>query len=248
LAVERIQLDGGPAWRKRYADDRRAWALGAMAAVARLLHEPPLRPPPRHDPRTMRSIEAGRLRKLQALGIRAPQVLGEGPDWLLLSDLGPTLSSRLRAAQGDRNVVDGLVRGAIEAIAAAHGRDAYFGQPLPRNLTVEDGHVGFLDFEEDPLEVMTLAQAQARDWLLFAYGVARYYDDRPQALAELLREGLACVPVQAAHQARQAARRLRPLALLARRLGREARALGHAVFALHQDWDRSGIRPGTDVR
>jgi tRNA A-37 threonylcarbamoyl transferase component Bud32 len=233
VAVERIQVEGRPAWRKRYADDRRAWALRAMSAVARLLRQPPLRPPPRHDARMMRAIEARRLRQLQALGVRAPRVLGEGPDWLLLSDLGPTLSSRLRAAGGDAVLIDALVRDAVAAIAAAHGRDAYFGQPLPRNLAVEGGRVGFLDFEEDPLEVMSLVQAQARDWLLFAYGVAPYYDDRPQALAELLRGGLARAPVPAAQQARRAGRRLRLLALLARRLGRPARAFGHAVLALH---------------
>jgi hypothetical protein len=33
---------------------------------------------------------------------------------------------------------------------------------------------------------MDLAQAQARDWLMFGYGVARYYAERPQQLQAMM--------------------------------------------------------------
>lgn len=67
---------------------------------------------------------------------------------------------------------------------------------MGRNIAIDShGCVGFLDFEEDPGEVMPLAQAQAqaRDWLLFAAGVARHAplseDELSTMLAPSLREG-----------------------------------------------------------
>src|SRR5690606_41218191 len=86
-------------------------------------------------------------------------------------------------------------RGARRAPPAAastdvHRRGGYLSQPWPRNLTVHEGGIGFLDFEEDPGEVMSLAHAQARDWLLFAYGTMRFYRDRPETLAGVLRRVL----------------------------------------------------------
>ncbi len=72
----------------------------------------------------------------------------------------------------------------------AHARGAYFGQPLPRNLTWDGDKVGFIDFEEDPLEVMDLSEAQARDWLMFGYGVAKYYADRPEHLQAMMAEAM----------------------------------------------------------
>ncbi len=232
MPVEPMVFDGQRAWRKRYVDSRRRWPLAALAAIARLLRLPPLRPPPRHPPARARQVEARRLRQLRALGVHAPRVLAEGEDWLALSDLGPTLASRLRTVAGDADATDSLLRMSAQAIADAHRSGVCFGQPLPRNLVIDDGRIGFLDFEEDPLEVMTLAQAQARDWLLFTYGIARYYDDRPQVLAALLDEALETAPAPVSGSVRAVGRRLQPLARLAGRCGRAARPFAHAVNAL----------------
>lgn len=232
MPVEPMVVDGQRAWRKRYVDSRRRWPLAALAAIASLLKLPPLRPPPRHPPARARQVEGRRLGQLRALGVHAPRVLAEGEDWLVLSDLGPTLASGLRAAAGDADATDALVRMAAQAIADAHRSGACFGQPLPRNLVSDHGRIGFLDFEEDPLEVMTLVHAQARDWLLFAYGIARYYDGRPQALATLLDEVLEAAPASVSGSVRAVGRRLQPLAWLARGCGRAARSFAHAVDAL----------------
>jgi tRNA A-37 threonylcarbamoyl transferase component Bud32 len=225
-------VDGQRTWRKRYAGNRRRWALALLAVIARTLHLPPLRPPPRQGPGQARALEERRLRMLQAQSVRVPEILDAGPDWLALEDIGPTLAARLHAVIGDARATDVLTRTAIAAITAAHRRGAYFGQPLPRNLALDDRGVGFLDFEEDPLDVMTLAQAQARDWLLFTYGIARYYDDRPQALAALLDEALEAAPASVAGSVRAVGGRLQPLARLARGCGRAARSFAHAVAAL----------------
>jgi hypothetical protein len=89
---------------------------------------------------------------------------------------------------------DRLVKAAMATLADAHARGAYLGQPLPRNMTWDGENVGFLDFEEDPLEVMDLPTAQARDWLMFGYGVAKYYDHRGEVLQDLLIEAMRAGP------------------------------------------------------
>lgn len=62
--------------------------------------------------------------------------------------------------------------------------------------------VGFIDFEEDPLEVMSLPQAQARDWLMFAFGMAKYYDGRADVLADMLSRVMQREPEVAAYAGR----------------------------------------------
>src|SRR5690606_20235183 len=122
---------------------------------------------------------------------------------LCVSDMGRTLAAQLRETAGDAAATDALARAAVSAIAAAHARGAYLGQPLPRNMTFGADGIGFLDFEEDPLEVMTLEQAQARDWVLFAFGMAKYYDRRPDALADIISEAVRIAPGEVTRHVRR---------------------------------------------
>ena len=158
-------------------------------------------------------------------------MLGEGESTLLLSDLGTTLATRLRDAGDDAAGVDALTARAVAAIADAHAQGAYFGQLVPRNITLDDeGRIGFIDFEEDPLEVMSLPQAQARDWLLFAFGMAKYYDGRTDVLAGMLSEVLHRAPDVAAHAGRVG--RLQGVARKLRHLGRAARHVAHSILVV----------------
>ena len=231
MGVESIVIAGRDAWLKAYAqDDGRRLSLGLLDALARRLDIEVLRPPPHPGGGAAKRIEARRIGELAALGVRVPRVLGEGDSTLLLSDLGTTLAAHLRAAE-DACAVDALTTRVIDAIAAAHARGAYFGQLVPRNITLDDsGRVGFIDFEEDPLEVMSLPQAQARDWLLFAFGMAKYYDGRTDVLAGLLSAALQQAPDVAAHAGRVG--RLGRLARILRRLGRSARQVAHSILVV----------------
>jgi len=233
MGVESIVVAGRDAWLKAYAqDDGRRLGLGILDAIARGLDIEALRPPPHPGGGEAKQIEARRLAELDALGVRVPRVLGEGASTLLLSNLGDTFASRLRAADGDATRIDALTQTVVDAIAAAHARGAYFGQPLPRNITLDEtGRVGFIDFEEDPLEVMSLPQAQARDWLMFAFGMAKYYDGRTEVLADMLSKVLQREPEVAAHAGR--VRRLQGFAERIRWLGRSARHVAHSILIVH---------------
>lgn len=235
MGVESIVVAGRDAWLKAYADgDSRKFGLGILDAIARGLDIDALRPPPHPGGGEAKRIEARRLAELGAQGVRVPRVLGEGASTLLLSNLGDTFAAQLRAAGGDAARIDALTSAVIDAIADAHARGAYFGQPLPRNITLDDsGRVGFIDFEEDPLDVMSLPQAQARDWLMFGYGVARYYEDHPQRLQQLMSEAMDGVEAPILAHAHAVSGRLRGVARASMKLGRSARALAHAILIVH---------------
>lgn len=229
--VEPIVIDGQRAWLKQYGESSRAVALGLLNFVAHRFQLDALRPPPHRGGPAARDTEARRLAELQAQGVNVPQVIGSGHAALVLGDNGSTFNTCLR--QADDAGRDALVAAAMQAIAAAHAKGAYFGQPLPRNLTWDGKDIGFIDFEEDPLEVMDLAQAQARDWLMFGYGVARYYEDRPAQLQSLMAKALdgAARPVLA--HAHDVSGRLRRLARYSMKMGRSARALARAILVVH---------------
>lgn len=191
----------------------------------------PLRPPPHRVGAAARDVEQRRIDELGALGARVPRVLGSGRDCLLLEDIGPTLATALR--QADPAAGDRLVAEAVGAVARVHGAGGYLGQPLTRNIAVgADGGIGFLDFEEDPAEVMSLAHAQARDWLLFAAGLGRHARQGAAAQASLLAPALAAADAVVRDLVADSVARLRPVERTASVLGRRARALTTAVRAL----------------
>lgn len=232
--TQQIEIAGTRAWLKQYGQEHRRVRLAVLDMFSRQFGLAPLCPPPHHVGPAAKLVEKRRLAELRTLDIRVPEVLAEGESMLVLSDIGPTLSHELGRCEDDPLRVDALVDKAVEGIAEAHARGAYFGQPWPRNLTLERGRVGFLDFEEDPLDVMTLEQAQARDWLLFAYGTARYYAGRSQALEQRLRDGMDNASRDAAMAVGEVASRLGFMVPLLRSTGRSARSVARAVSSLQR--------------
>jgi len=229
--VEPITLEGQRAWLKQYGEGSRAVALGLLNFIARRFHLDALRPPPHRGGDAAARTEARRLGELQAQGVNVPAVLGTGHAALVLGDNGSSFNTCLREA--DDAGRDRLVAAAMQAMADAHAQGAYFGQPLPRNLTWDGEHVGFIDFEEDPLEVMDLAQAQARDWLMFGYGVAKYYADRPQQLQALMAAAMDGANEPVREHAHAVTGRLQHFAKASKKLGRSARALANAILIVH---------------
>lgn len=239
--VSRIHLEGGDAWVKQYGDDRRVVRLRAMDWVVRKLGITALRPPPRHTGAQGRDVEQRRLDELARLGIHVPRVLGHGQHSLILSDMGHTLAHRLRHSGPDE--ARALLSAAVAAIAQVHARGSYLGAPVARNLTVDEaGRIGFLDFEEDPGEVMPLLQAQARDWLVFTAGVARHAPFDEEQLSAILAQALRDGPAALRDELGSAVERLSFLKTLTRWLGHRAGGLGKAVGSLQRAlWNSAGV-------
>lgn len=231
--VDRLSLGGDVAWLKRYGSDRRALRLRAMDAAARRLRVIPLRAAPRHVGAGGREVEQRRLAELSRLDVHVPAILAQGEDCLLLSDMGRTLADCLRTATAAE--AGALVARAVMAIAQVHERGGYLGAPVARNLTVDaGGRIGFLDFEEDPGDVMPLVQAQARDWLVFAAGVSRHVPFDEDELARILAAGLRRGDGAVRDEVDQSVRRLAFLRRLSSWIGGRAAGLGKALAGLQR--------------
>ncbi len=223
----------GGYWLKRYAPGSRRWRLAALTMLTRLLKLPALCPPPHPGGELSRMTEQARLQRLALAHVRVPQVRGGGPATLMLSDLGETLACRL--ARADPAGAMQLAQSAVDAIAAVHAKGEYLGQPLARNITVgEDGQIGFLDFEEDPGTVMSVDQAQCRDWLIFVSGSIRHLPIPSAELARILSRAWRVADPKVIDALQGAVNRLGFLPLVTAFLGRRARGLGQAVESLRQ--------------
>lgn len=118
--------------------------------------------------------EAARLRLFAAKGIAVPRLVGVTADFIITEDAGTQLAEHLH------NLPDGqqkeeLLYKATLALCQLHQAGLCHGRPYLRDLTHQSGRILFLDLEEDPLAVMELAQAQARDFWLFSNSLLRHF-------------------------------------------------------------------------
>ena len=110
-----------------------------------------------------------------------------------------------------------------------HGRGGCLSHAFARNFIATSTGLAMIDFEDDPLEVLTLVEAQARDWLAYLHSTVWL----------LRRDGAEIGRAVAAHLARDKAggarsRRCSPaerLALL-RHLPRSRRTWGREVVGV----------------
>lgn len=181
-----VLWQGRPAWLKLTLPQPPAWRYQLLAGMARLLGQPAMQPVRPHGGGHGLRIEAARIRALGAAGLRVPELFEVGADWLLLSDLGcVTLEQQIRhAAPAERLAL--WKRGA-DYILQAHRASQYLSQAFSRNFVwAPDTGLGAIDFEDDALAVMALADAQVRDWLPYLFSTAVYFAEcLPQLCAAL---------------------------------------------------------------
>lgn len=191
LHIQAVLWQGQPAWLKLSMPQPPAWRYKLLAGMARLLQHAamqPVRPP--GGVAGMRN-EARRLAELAAAGLHVPTLLERDDHWLLISDLGhTTLEALIRRADPEAQM-EHWQRGA-DYIRQAHRAGQYLSQAFARNLVWSPEHgLGAIDFEDDPISAMTLAQAQIRDWLPYFFSTAIFFDDRLPVLCAAIRTVLA---------------------------------------------------------
>jgi len=175
-------------WVKRAVPGRPRWAfwlLGMVASAARLpALEPVYNPGGEQSVRT----EARRLRELAARGLRVPPVLAELPGGFLMEDLGRpgvqtySLAEEMRenAAAHPAQVLELFGQG-LEATGRVHAVGTCLSQAFARNMVrCPDGVIGYVDFEDDPLASLPMAQCQLRDILCYLYSSAVYLQETGQ--------------------------------------------------------------------
>ena len=171
---------GEQLWLKKAGARNSMGRYRLMGTLARTLRLPLLTPVPNLGGEQAIATEVRRLRELASLGVQVPALLAVQSDALLMRHLGvpgqptPSLANEMRdAVPAGALAVLALWQQGLSAIGAVHRGGSYLSQAFARNLVrCGDGHVGFIDFEDDPGSVLPLGLCHARDALCFAHSSA----------------------------------------------------------------------------
>lgn len=192
--IQPVQWQGQAAWLKLSVAQPPAWRYQLLAGLARLLQQPALQPVRPQGGAAGIQNEVNRLAALSQAGMQVPPLLDHADHWLLVADVGhTTLESKLRRAEGNARLA--LWQSGADYIQRAHQAGQYLSQAFARNLVWSDEHgLGAIDFEDDPASVMTLDQAQIRDWLPYLFSTAHFFKGDLPALTHALAAVLAREP------------------------------------------------------
>lgn len=220
---------------------------GLLNRLARWLGLPFLRAVPLAGGAQAQHTEVARLRALRRAGARVPEVLHVGSDhfvmqWLGRAHLGDVLQSGHPGAAA-------LWREAGDELVRLHRAGQYLSQGFARNMIVTDEAgdtprlAGLIDFEDDPLQVMGLADAQVRDWLAFLHSTLWILPLAPSEVDACIDAWLDAESPAVRAGFAQACRRLAWLRVLPRqrRFGRDTVALQAAAAAAHRHARRHPI-------
>jgi len=215
-------------WLKRAAPARLGLAHHLQRAAAAILRIELLSFTAVTDGAASLAREARIIRKLEAKGARVPEVVLQGDDWIVLSDLGPSLEQQLKQAPSREAAVALAVNGAV-ALRRLHLAGAWHGFPLARNLAGPPQALGFIDFEEDPGRHMSPAQCRVRDFMLYLQSLGGCNTRHP-GLTRAAAEAYLAVQPLSSRQVRTV-RRIRWLC-------RAANPLGWALWPLRRKLGR----------
>jgi hypothetical protein len=149
---------------------------------------------------------------------------------------GSSLAAQLDAI-GSRFVKDILVRRAACAMAELHEAGGFVGHARADDIDLMGNHIGFSEHECHACDDLDIAQAQTRDWILFASSVAPHYETRAGDLAAILFRPMRQLPKLSRQLLLSTVAIMGPLEHIGYRLlGRRIRAMRTALLAL-----RSGL-------
>lgn len=170
--VEIFDLSEGRVIVKGHRPVRSPWRHRVLNVIAWAFRSPYLRAVPVHGGARSQSIEIQRLQALAAAGVPAPKIWYVASDYFVMNYLGEhCLGSLINIGHPDAHR---LWEQAGVQLSQAHAAGQYMSQCFGRNVIVEDDLQGFIDFEDDPLEVLSLQQAQVRDWLIFLHSTLAF--------------------------------------------------------------------------
>lgn len=140
--------------------------------VGKLFRAPVVRPVPVPGGAQSQAIELSRLAQLNASALPVPEVLHVAKDYFVMRYLGDSdLAVKLREMGFEAFE---LWRQAAIYLIQTHDSGNYLSQCFARNIVIgrqsdELFIAGLIDFEDDPAVVMSVLDAQVRDWLLFLH-------------------------------------------------------------------------------
>lgn len=163
--VEGFETEDGPVIVKAQRPARPPIAAFALRLLAGVARSPEIKPVPAPGGGEGQAIEVRRLTTLRMAGVRVPAVVHVDGEFFVMERLaGKSLAERLDARPQDAKV---LWEQGLRFLQEVHARGQCLSQASARNLIVTSQGMAAIDFEDDPLQVLPLAQAQVRDWLLY---------------------------------------------------------------------------------
>lgn len=116
--------------------------------------------------------EIARMIHFKEQGFHVPTILAADQKMFAMTDLGPQFREVLDRADSKDYLP--LLKIAIRTMARLHQAGLAHGRPYMRDMTWDGERIGFLDLEENPLQLMPLPAAQARDVWIFLSAASRY--------------------------------------------------------------------------
>ena len=169
--MEMVPTDEGQVLVKGQRPRRSSIGYAVLNLLARATGSRLLQAVPMQGGEAAQAVEVRRLGALYASGVRVPRLLHVDAEFFAMEFVpGPSLASLLTAkppAEGMALWVRGL-----QALKTVHARGEYLSQAHARNFIVSGDDLVAIDFEDDPAEVMTLAESQAHDWLVYLLSTA----------------------------------------------------------------------------
>lgn len=167
-------------WLKKAAPPRGYWRYRALNFFSWLLRLPLLKAVP--QPGGSIAIQNGvmRIETLSSLGQLVPELVAFDNNWLLIKHAGTSIIDAMKHPETSQAHKQKLFNACLIAIKQLHFKGQYLSQAFIRNMLLHDAttmQVAFIDFEDDPLTVMSLPEAQARDLLLLVNSTARFFVD-----------------------------------------------------------------------
>lgn len=173
--IQQYQLsDGEAVWVRRTGAHNAVWRYHLQNILAHLVRNPVLSATANRGGQNVIATEATRLRDLAAAGICVPQLLAQQENGLMMSHLGArNLLKEWKLQRNNPDILLARWQLGLTAIAQVHHRHQYLSQAFARNMIfIDEKHIGFIDFEDDPGTVLPLALCQARDWLCYLHSGA----------------------------------------------------------------------------
>ena len=167
-----LLADGTKVWVRKAGRHNARWRYALLGMVARYLKLGLLNAGPQpSEVEPAIATESKRLYELRSAGIAVPELLAVRKNALMFGNLeGVPLDTQIRK-EAEAGKADAWLAG-LEAIAHVHEKRQFLSQAFARNMMSDGKNISFLDFEDDPSEVLTIAQCQARDWLCYIHSTA----------------------------------------------------------------------------
>jgi hypothetical protein len=202
--IERIEASEG--WRKHRVEvlslamdvnkvvvkgqrpPRSVWGYAFLSALAKWYGLPWLQAAPAYDGSKAQEREFAQLESFRSAGVLAPLALHQGVDYLVMSYLeGREFWVVLHdaAQKGQGSYLETWHQG-LRALHQLHRKGLNVSQAFARNMILTKEGIAFIDFEDNPLEVMTVLEAQVRDYALYLHSTALCLEDYAKAKAVFL--------------------------------------------------------------